>query len=104
MDDYGSLPPSGTVPTWEVDFHGTANTAVFGLLSLGPQPPALTVPSLSIGLLPLPFAPTSWPDLFHMTSPVTFDLGITDSLCRYACGIEAADDIIADIEQALGKV
>ena len=31
-------------------------------------------------------------------------LGITDSLCRYACGIENADDIIADIEQALGKV
>ncbi len=31
-------------------------------------------------------------------------LGITDSLVRYACGIENADDIIADIEQALGKV
>jgi cystathionine gamma-synthase len=31
-------------------------------------------------------------------------LGITDSLCRYACGIENADDIIADIEQALEKV
>ena len=31
-------------------------------------------------------------------------LGITDSLCRYACGIENADDIINDIEQALAKV
>ena len=31
-------------------------------------------------------------------------LGITDSLVRYACGIENAADIIADIEQALGKV
>ncbi|MBJ19046.1 MAG: aminotransferase class I/II-fold pyridoxal phosphate-dependent enzyme [bacterium] len=31
-------------------------------------------------------------------------LGITDSLVRYACGIENADDIIADIEQALAKV
>ncbi len=31
-------------------------------------------------------------------------LGITDSLVRYACGIENAGDIIADIEQALGKV
>jgi cystathionine gamma-synthase len=31
-------------------------------------------------------------------------LGITDSLVRYACGIENASDIIADIEQALGKV
>lgn len=80
MDDFGSLPPSATAPTWEVDFHGTANTAVFGLLSLGPQAPALTVPSLSIGLLPLTFASTSWTDLFHMTSPVTFDVGLTDSL------------------------
>jgi cystathionine gamma-synthase len=31
-------------------------------------------------------------------------LGITDSLVRYACGIENASDIIADVEQALGKV
>ncbi len=31
-------------------------------------------------------------------------LGITDSLVRYACGIENADDIIADVEQALEKV
>ncbi len=31
-------------------------------------------------------------------------LGITDSLVRYACGIENADDIISDIEQALAKV
>ena len=31
-------------------------------------------------------------------------LGITDSLVRYACGIENSGDIIADIEQALGKV
>ena len=31
-------------------------------------------------------------------------LGITDSLVRYACGIENADDIIADIDQALAAV
>ncbi|MAG29990.1 MAG: cystathionine gamma-synthase [Deltaproteobacteria bacterium] len=31
-------------------------------------------------------------------------LGITDSLVRYACGIENADDIISDIEQALSRV
>ena len=31
-------------------------------------------------------------------------LGITDTLVRYACGIENADDIIADIEQALAKI
>jgi cystathionine gamma-synthase len=32
------------------------------------------------------------------------ELGITDSLVRYACGIENAGDLIADIEQALAKV
>ncbi|MEZ7980526.1 MAG: aminotransferase class I/II-fold pyridoxal phosphate-dependent enzyme [Myxococcota bacterium] len=31
-------------------------------------------------------------------------LGITDTLVRYACGIENSADIIADIEQALTKV
>lgn len=32
------------------------------------------------------------------------ELGITESLVRYACGIENAADIIADIDQALTKV
>lgn len=32
------------------------------------------------------------------------ELGITESLVRYACGIENAVDIIADIDQALTKV
>ena len=31
-------------------------------------------------------------------------LGITDSLVRYACGIENAADIISDIDQALARV
>ena len=30
--------------------------------------------------------------------------GITDSLVRFACGIEAAEDLIADLDQALGSV
>jgi cystathionine gamma-synthase len=32
------------------------------------------------------------------------ELGITDSLIRFACGVEDADDLIADVEQALGKI
>jgi len=32
------------------------------------------------------------------------ELGITDSLIRYSCGIENTDDLIADLDQALGKV
>ena len=31
-------------------------------------------------------------------------IGITDSLVRFACGIENSDDLIADLEQALEKV
>ena len=32
------------------------------------------------------------------------ELRITDSLIRYSCGIEDADDLIADLEQALGAI
>jgi len=32
------------------------------------------------------------------------ELGITDSLIRYSCGIEDADDLIADLDQALRAV
>ena len=32
------------------------------------------------------------------------ELGITDSLVRLACGIEDADDLIADLDRALGAV
>lgn len=78
MDSFGSLADSATVPSWDIDFHGTPNSGVFGLLSLGPQAPNLTVPSLSTGLLPLTFSPTSWPDLFHQTTPLTLGLGVTD--------------------------
>jgi cystathionine gamma-synthase len=31
-------------------------------------------------------------------------MGITDSLIRYACGIEDCDDLIADLEQALRAI
>ena len=31
-------------------------------------------------------------------------IGITDSLVRFACGIEAKEDLIADLEQALESV
>ena len=33
-----------------------------------------------------------------------YQLGITDQLCRLALGIEDPDDIIADLDQALGKM
>ena len=37
-----------------------------------------------------------------MTRAERAELGITDSLLRLSAGIEDADDIIADIDQALG--
>lgn len=51
-------------------------------------------------LIELPVTMSFW----DIPKPERLELGITDSLVRYACGIENADDIIADVEQALAKV
>lgn len=51
-------------------------------------------------LIELPITMSYW----DKTQAERDEIGITDSLVRYACGIENADDIIADVEQALGKV
>lgn len=79
MDNYGRLADNVSSPSWDVDFYGDSNSAVVGLISVGPQPPTLTVPSIDIALLPLGFAPASWPDLFHQTAPLTLGVGITDN-------------------------
>jgi len=51
-------------------------------------------------LIELPVTMSFW----DVPKEKRLELGITDSLVRYACGIENSDDIIADIEQALEKV
>jgi len=51
-------------------------------------------------LIELPVTMSFW----DVPKDKRLELGITDSLVRYACGIENSDDIIADIEQALEKV
>jgi cystathionine gamma-synthase len=51
-------------------------------------------------LIELPVTMSFW----DIPKPERLELGITDSLVRYACGIENARDIIADVEQALAKV
>jgi cystathionine gamma-synthase len=51
-------------------------------------------------LIELPVTMSFW----DVPKEKRLELGITDSLVRYACGIENSDDIIADIEQALTKV
>jgi cystathionine beta-lyase/cystathionine gamma-synthase len=40
----------------------------------------------------------------HASVPVAMRqaMGLTDSLIRLSCGIEDADDLMADLEQALG--
>jgi len=51
-------------------------------------------------LIELPVTMSFW----DVPKEKRLELGITDSLVRFACGIENADDIIADVEQALAKV
>jgi cystathionine gamma-synthase len=40
---------------------------------------------------------------YELTSEERLAVGIRDNLIRYSCGIEDADDIIADLEQALAQ-
>jgi cystathionine gamma-synthase len=51
-------------------------------------------------LIELPVTMSFW----DVPKEKRLELGITDSLVRFACGIENASDIIADLEQALAKV
>ena len=41
---------------------------------------------------------------WELTPEQRRDLGITDSLVRFSCGIEDPDDLIADLDQALARV
>ena len=67
---------------------------------------ALTIPYLGPslgGVESLAYHPASL--TFNELSPQErAQLGITDQLVRFSCGIEDADDLIADLEQALKKV
>jgi cystathionine gamma-synthase len=49
-------------------------------------------------LIEMPALMSYW----DLTRDERLRLGITDSLVRYACGIEDAEDLIADLHQALG--
>ena len=40
----------------------------------------------------------------QLTDEQLAECGVTPDLVRFSCGIEAAEDIIADIEQALNKI
>jgi cystathionine gamma-synthase len=51
-------------------------------------------------LIELPVTMSYW----DVPKPERLEMGITDSLVRYACGIENSDDLIADLEQSLEKV
>lgn len=51
-------------------------------------------------LIELPVTMSFW----DYPKEVRQEIGITDSLVRFACGIENKDDLIADLEQALAKV
>ena len=51
-------------------------------------------------LIELPVTMSFW----DMPPENRAEIGISDSLCRYACGIENSEDLIADLDQALEKV
>ena len=51
-------------------------------------------------LIELPVTMSFW----DMPAEDRVAIGITDSLCRMACGIENAEDLIADLSQALEAV
>ncbi|HEB89120.1 MAG TPA: aminotransferase class I/II-fold pyridoxal phosphate-dependent enzyme [Deltaproteobacteria bacterium] len=51
-------------------------------------------------LIELPVTMSFW----DVPKEKRLELGITDSLVRFACGIENTDDIIRDVDQALEKV
>ena len=41
---------------------------------------------------------------YEMAAADRFQIGIKDELVRFSVGIENVDDLIADLEQALGKI
>jgi len=41
---------------------------------------------------------------YELTTEERLQIGIRDALVRYAVGIEDADDLIADLDQALDRV
>ena len=51
-------------------------------------------------LIELPVTMSFW----DVPKPERLKMGITDSLVRYACGIENSEDLIADLEQSLAMV
>jgi cystathionine gamma-synthase len=41
---------------------------------------------------------------YEMTKEERLEIGIKDELVRFSVGIENAEDLIADLDQALGKI
>jgi cystathionine gamma-synthase len=41
---------------------------------------------------------------YELTTEERLQVGIRDSLVRYSVGIEDADDLVADLDQALDRV
>ena len=88
---------SGGVVTFEIDTDLAGAMRFIDATTIPYQAPSLGGVE---SLIELPVTMSFW----DKPKEERLALGITDSLVRYACGIENADDIIADIEQALAKV
>jgi cystathionine gamma-synthase len=88
---------SGGVVTFEIETDLAGAMRFIDATTIPYQAPSLGGVE---SLIELPVTMSFW----DVPKEKRLELGITDSLVRYACGIENADDLIADIDQALEKV
>jgi cystathionine gamma-synthase len=88
---------SGGVVTFEIETDLAGAMRFIDATTIPYQAPSLGGVE---SLIELPVTMSFW----DVSKEKRLELGITDSLVRYACGIENAVDIIADIDQALSEV
>lgn len=87
----------GGVVTFEIDTDLAGAMRFIDATTIPYQAPSLGGVE---SLIELPVTMSFW----DVPKPKRLELGITDSLVRFAAGIENAADLLADLEQALAKV
>lgn len=79
QNGFGRLGPQATTVNWEMDVHGTPNTAVIMVIDLGIGQPGGISPSLPTALLGSLVTSDSWDDLYLMATPQPLSFVLTDS-------------------------
>ncbi len=93
----GMMKGFGGVVTFEIDTDLAGAMRFIDSTTIPYQAPSLGGVE---SLIELPVTMSFW----DVPKPERLKLGVTDSLVRYAAGIENAADLLADLEQALEKV